>query len=29
MSLSHYEVVPPNIQQQVVAVYGKKNVEED
>ena len=29
MSLSHYEVVPPNIQQQVVAQYGKKKVEED
>lgn len=24
MSLSHYEVVPPNIQQQVVAQYAKK-----
>ena len=29
MSLSHYEVVPPNIQQQIVAAYGKKKVEED
>jgi elongation factor G len=28
MSLSHYEVVPPNIQQQVVAQYGKKKQEE-
>jgi elongation factor G len=24
MSLSHYEPVPPNVQQQVVAAYGKK-----
>ena len=24
MSLSHYEIVPPNIQQQVVAVYAKQ-----
>jgi len=24
MSLSHYEIVPPNIQQQVVAAYAKK-----
>jgi len=28
MSLSHYEIVPPNIQQQIVAAYGKKKVEE-
>jgi elongation factor G len=28
MSLSHYEIVPPNIQQQVVAQYGKKKQEE-
>ena len=24
MSLSHYEIVPPNIQQQIVAMYAKK-----
>ncbi|HON90553.1 MAG TPA: elongation factor G [Sedimentisphaerales bacterium] len=24
MTLSHYEPVPPNVQQQIVAVYGKK-----
>ncbi|RKY06202.1 MAG: hypothetical protein DRP65_12065, partial [Planctomycetota bacterium] len=24
MELSHYEVVPPNVQQQVVAQYAKK-----
>jgi elongation factor G len=30
MSLSHYEIVPPNVQQQIVAQYGKKKtVEED
>jgi elongation factor G len=29
MSLSHYEVVPPNVQQQIIAQYGKKKVEED
>ena len=29
MSLSHYEVVPPNVQQQIVAQYGKKKAEED
>jgi len=28
MSLSHYEVVPPNIQQQVVAQYAKKREED-
>ncbi len=29
MTLSHYEIVPPNIQQQVVAAYGKKKDEEE
>ena len=30
MSLSHYEIVPPNIQQQVVAVYAKhKEIKEE
>jgi elongation factor G len=29
MSLSHYEPVPPNVQQQIVAVYGKKKEEEE
>jgi elongation factor G len=29
MSLSHYEIVPPNIQQLVVAQYAKKKTEED
>ena len=24
MSLSHYEIVPPNVQQQIVAAYSKK-----
>ena len=24
MSLSHYEIVPPNVQQQIVAAYAKK-----
>jgi elongation factor G len=28
MTLSHYEIVPPNIQQQVVAAYGKKKEED-
>lgn len=29
MSLSHYEAVPGNVQQQIVAQYGKKKVEEE
>jgi len=29
MTLSRYEVVPGNVQQQIVAQYGKKKVEED
>jgi elongation factor G len=29
MSLSHYEPVPPNVQQQIVAQYGKKKEEEE
>jgi elongation factor G len=29
MTLSHYEPVPPNVQQQIVAVYGKKKEEEE
>ena len=29
MTLSHYEPVPPNVQQQVVALYGKKKEEEE
>lgn len=29
MTLSHYELVPPNVQQQIVAQYGKKKHEED
>jgi elongation factor G len=29
MTLSHYEVVPPNVQQQVVAVYAKKKEVEE
>ncbi len=29
MTLSHYEIVPPNVQQQVVAVYGKKKEVEE
>ncbi len=29
MSLSRYEIVPGNIQQQIVAQYGKKKVEEE
>jgi elongation factor G len=29
MSLSHYEIVPPNVQQQIIAQYGKKKAEED
>jgi elongation factor G len=29
MSLSHYEPVPPNVQQQIVAVYGRKKGEEE
>ena len=28
MTLSHYELVPPNIQQQIVAQYGKKKEED-
>ncbi len=28
MSLSHYELVPPNVQQQIVAQYAKKKVQE-
>jgi len=28
MSLSHYEVVPPNVQQQIVAQYAKKKESE-
>jgi elongation factor G len=28
MSLSHYEVVPPNVQQQIVAAYAKKKEED-
>jgi len=24
MTLSHYELVPPNVQQQIVAQYAKK-----
>jgi hypothetical protein len=27
MTLSHYELVPPNVQQQIVAQYGKKKQE--
>jgi elongation factor G len=29
MTFSHYEPVPPNVQQQIVAVYGKKKEEEE
>jgi elongation factor G len=29
MSLSHYEPVPPNVQQQIVAQYGRKKEEEE
>ncbi|MDD5327377.1 MAG: elongation factor G [Phycisphaerae bacterium] len=29
MSFSHYEVVPPNIQQQVIAAYARKKEEEE
>lgn len=29
MTLSHYELVPPNVQQQIVAQYAKKKVEEE
>jgi elongation factor G len=29
MSLSHYEPVPPNVQQQIVALYGKQKEEEE
>jgi elongation factor G len=29
MSLSHYEVVPPNVQQQIIAQYAKKKEEGD
>jgi elongation factor G len=29
MTLSRYEIVPGNVQQQIVAQYGKKKVEED
>jgi elongation factor G len=28
MTLSHYEVVPPNVQQQIIAQYAKKKVSE-
>ena len=28
MELSHYEPTPPNVQQQVIAQYAKKKVEE-
>ncbi|UCG46629.1 MAG: elongation factor G [Phycisphaerales bacterium] len=28
MSLSHYELVPPNVQQQIVAQYAKKKVQQ-
>jgi len=28
MSLSHYEIVPPNIQQQIIAQYSKKKTED-
>ena len=28
MTLSHYELVPPNVQQQIVAQYGKKKEED-
>jgi len=28
MTLSHYELVPPNVQQQIVAQYAKKKVED-
>ncbi len=29
MTLSHYELVPPNVQQTIIAQYGKKKHEED
>ena len=29
MTLSHYELVPPNVQQQIIAQYGKKKEAED
>jgi elongation factor G len=29
MELSHYEPVPPNVQQQIIAQYGKKKTEEE
>jgi elongation factor G len=29
MTLSHYEPVPPNVQQQIIAAYGKKKGEEE
>jgi elongation factor G len=29
MALSHYEPVPPNVQQQIIAQYGKKKEEEE
>jgi len=29
MTFSHYEPVPPNVQQQIVATYGKKREEEE
>ena len=29
MTLSHYEPVPPNVQQQIVALHGKKKEEEE
>jgi hypothetical protein len=28
MTLSHYELVPPNVQQQIIAQYAKKKEEE-
>ena len=29
MTLSHYELVPPNVQQSIIAQYGKKKHEEE
>ena len=29
MELSHYDIVPPNVQQQIVAQYKTKDVEEE
>jgi len=28
MTLSHYELVPPNVQQQIIAQYAKKKEED-